>query len=75
MDSGVVKPVVSQPIQVCRNHVALELGQLDGILTERHVLWRERSLTPIAGNGMDELIGGFGAIELVIDLGTEVVGM
>ena len=51
------------------------IGQLDRILAERNIGRRKRSQSPVIGDGMDELIGSFGAIELVVDLSTEVVGM
>ena len=75
MDGDVIKTVRAKHIQIHWSHIALAFGQLDRVLAERDVGRRERSPLPIAGDGMDELIGSLGAIELVVDLSTEVVGM
>ncbi len=75
MDGSVIKAVLAQVVKIRRNHIALKIGQLDRIFTESHIGGRESRLTPIAGNGMHELVGSFGIIELVVDLSTEVVGV
>lgn len=75
VDGSIVEAVGAQHVQIRGRHLLLMMGEFDGVGTQSPVFLVHRSGTPIAHQRVDECVGGFAALKLVFDLGTEVVGV
>ncbi|MEY2846604.1 MAG: hypothetical protein RL076_2150 [Chloroflexota bacterium] len=77
VDGTVIEAVATEHVEVGRTHLLRRFGEFLGIGTQRHILWGESGLAPIATDVVDEQIGGCGIsyAKITFDLSTEVMRM
>jgi len=75
MDRGVIKPLRSEPAQIGRRQLLLAMCQLRGEFAERLVRPGELRLAPVPGDRVHEAVGFLLRLDLLGDLGPDVVGV
>ncbi len=75
MDGGVVEPVPPQLVQVTPRHFMLRVRELCCQPAERAIRGGKVGSVPIVGDRVNERVCRVFGVELIGDLGTEVVGV